>query len=176
MKWSDNSIIKNEKQSRADLTDICSTDGTIRVFMVDDSPSMLVLLGRILARDERVLIVGSATEGHKAFQSASLAHPDLVLMDLHMPGADGAEITRWLKQLQNPPIVLMVTSDDSTEARTRCLRAGADAFLIKGEDLVVQLRTTIQKFFGEHLDERQAGDLSEPVTANTEKKSEFRIL
>lgn len=176
MKLSD-SLVENGKQPHSKSKTNRSLR-TIRTFMVDDSPFVLVLLARILARDERVLIVGSATEGQKAFQSTTLAHPDLVLMDLHMPGADGAEIMRWLKQLRNPPVVFMVTSDDSPEARTRCLRAGADAFLVKGEGLAAELRTTIQNFFGERPKERKrkAGDPFGLVTANIAMKSEIRIL
>lgn len=165
MKRSDSPVI-NKKQSH-EANKAHSATGTIRTFMVDDSPFILVLLARILARDKRVLIVGSATEGQKAFQSVTMAHPDLVLMDLHMPGADGAEITRWLKQLRNPPIVLMVTSDDTPEARTRCLRAGADAFLVKDGDLAAELQAAIQNFFGKCLEKKwKTGALSEPVTAN----------
>lgn len=147
MKRSENSVIRNKKQSQPKSSDGHSVTRTIRTYLVDDSPFMLVLLARMLAKDERILIVGSVTDSQKAFQSALMARPDLVLMDLHMPGMDGVEVTRWLKQLQNPPAVFMVTSDESPHAQTRCLRAGADAFLVKSPNLAVQLERAIQKFF-----------------------------
>jgi DNA-binding NarL/FixJ family response regulator len=140
--------------------DARSVTRTIRTFMVDDSPFVLVLLARILAKDERITIVGSAADGTKAFHYASLSNPDLVLMDLHMPGLDGAEATRWLKQLRTPPVVFIVTSDDSRPARIRCLDAGADAFLVKSEDLPVQLQEAIQKFFSDDCRERKMSGIN----------------
>jgi CheY-like chemotaxis protein len=124
-----------------------ATSSVIRVFLADDQPIMVALMARILARDPRVIIVGSATDGRRAFQSAASSHPDLVLTDLHMPLADGAEVTRRLKRLPNPPIVFVVTSDDSPEALNRCLVAGADAFIVKAADLLIQLQTAMENFF-----------------------------
>lgn len=119
----------------------------IRTFLADDSPFLLALLARVLAKDERITIVGSATDGRRAFQCACMSHPDLVLIDLHMAGSDSLEIARWLKQLRNPPIVIVITADDSRISRARSLAAGADAFLLKTEDLAVQLRRAIHNFF-----------------------------
>jgi len=125
----------------------------IRTFIADDSPFMLVLLARVLARDKRITVVGSSTHGPGAFYYACLSNPDLVLMDLHLPGSDAAEITRWLKQLRKPPVVFVVTSDDSPPARRRCLAAGADAFLVKSGELAVQLRKAVQKYFSDDFPE-----------------------
>lgn len=136
----------NEKQC-APKNDGLATR-TIRVFLADDSPFILTLLARVLAKDKRVRIVGSATDGRRAFQHACMSRSDLVLLDLHMPGSDSLEIVRWLKQLRNPPMVVVITSDDNTLSRARSLAAGADAFLLKTEDLDVQLRRAIQNFFG----------------------------
>ena len=63
-----------------------------------------------------------------------------------MPGLDGAEVTRFLKQQPNPPIIFVVTSDDTSEARARCMAAGADAFLVKAANLVPQLLSAIREF------------------------------
>lgn len=145
----DSTVMKNENHSHPGSNNGHSTARTIRTYLVDDSPFMLVLLARMLAKYERILVVGSVTDTQKAFQSALMAHPDLVLMDLHIAGVEGVEVTRWLKQLDNPPIVFVVTSDDSPHAQARCRAAGADAFLVKSPDLAVQLRTAIQKFFSD---------------------------
>jgi len=125
---------------------------TIRTFLAEDSPLLMVLLARIVSKDERVLIVGSVTDGRKALGSASTLAPDLVITDLHMPGLDGAEFTRRIKQGTNPPIVFVVTSDEMPEARARCMAAGADAFLVKGMNLVSQLFSTMQEFFPDDLE------------------------
>ena len=123
------------------------TGRVIRTFLADDDPFMLALLARLLAKDPRITIIGSATDGRKAFHSAAMSCPDLVLTDLHMPGVDGVEVTRWLKQLRNPPIIFMVTSDDTPEALTTSLSAGADAFLVKAADLHIQLQMAMENFF-----------------------------
>ncbi len=120
---------------------------TIRAFLAEDSLIMMGLLARIVSKDERLAIVGSATDGRKALCGASALKPDLVLTDLHLPGLDGAEVTRLLKQGPNPPIVFIVTSDGTPEARTRSMAAGAHAFLVKSSKLAPQLLSTLQEFF-----------------------------
>ena len=122
-------------------------DRPIRTFLADDDPFMLAMVGRLLAKDSRVTIIGSATDGRKAFHCAATLRADLVLTDLHMPIMDGIEVTRWLKKLPNPPIVFVVTSDDSAEALTKSLGAGADAFLAKTADLPIQLQMALQCSF-----------------------------
>jgi CheY-like chemotaxis protein len=73
---------------------------------------MLRLLGRILAKNDKIILVGSATDGQKAVRSASTLHLDLAVLDLHMPGLVGAEATRLLKELPNPPTIFVVSLDD----------------------------------------------------------------
>ena len=134
----------------------CSTTRTIRTFLAEDSPLLMVLLARIVSKDERVAIVGSATDGRRTLCNASTLRPDLVITDLHMPGVDGAEVARRLKQRPNPPIIFVVTSDDTPEARTRCQAAGADAFLVKAGNLAPRLLSVIQEFFPDDLEPNDA--------------------
>jgi CheY-like chemotaxis protein len=110
------------------------------------------LLARIVSKDKRVFIVGSAVDGRKAVGNARSLQPDLVITDLHMPGLDGAEAARRLKQLPNPPIIFVVTSDDTPEARSKCMAAGADAFLVKAGNLAPRLLYAIQEFFPDDLE------------------------
>src|ERR1700690_2365624 len=124
---------------------------TIRAFLAEDCPFLMALLARIVSKNQRVSIVGSATNGRKALCNASALQLDLVVTDLHMPGLDGAEVTHLLKQQPNPPIVFVVTSDDTLEAQARSLAAGADAFLVKAANLVPQLLSAIQEFFPDEL-------------------------
>ncbi len=123
----------------------------IRTFLAEDSPLLMTLLARSLLKDERVFIAGCATNGRKAIENSATLNLDLVVTDLHMPGLDGAEFTRRVKQRSHPPIVFVVTSDEMPEARARCLAAGADAFLVKGENLVARLLSAIQTFFPDDL-------------------------
>ena len=130
---------------------------TIRTLLAEDSPVMMMLLARTLTRERRTFIVGAACNGQKALGYAVSLRPDLVVTDLHMPGLDGAELTRQLKQQPNPPVIFVVTSDDTPEARARCLAAGADAFLLKTEQLAPQLLSAIHEFFPEDLKPNDTG-------------------
>jgi DNA-binding NarL/FixJ family response regulator len=130
----------------------CLSTRTIRVFLAEDCPFFMPLLARIVSKNRRISIVGSAADGRKAFCHASTLQLDLVVTNLHMPGLDGAEVARRLKQLPNPPIVFIVTSDDTPEARAKCMAAGADAFLVKAANLVPQLLSAIQEFFPDDLE------------------------
>ena len=134
----------------------CLPTRTIRTFLAEDLPLLMTVLARIVSKDKRVAIVGSATDGRKALGNASTLQLDLVVTDLHMPGLDGAEVTRCLKQRPNPPIILVLTSDDTPEARARCMAAGADAFLVKAANLIPQLLSAIQEFFPDDLEPNDA--------------------
>jgi DNA-binding NarL/FixJ family response regulator len=129
---------------------------TIRTFLAEDSPLLMALLARIVWKEKRVLIVGSASNGHKAVCNAPTLQPDLVITDLHMPGLDGAEVARRLKQLANPPIIFVVTSDDTPEARARSIAVSADAFLLKAGNLAPRLLSAIQEFFPDDLEQNNA--------------------
>lgn len=136
---------EQSSQSTPDLPAVGTR--TIRAFLADDSPFNLLFLSRLLERDPRISIVGLATDGVHALRSLSHAMVHLVLVDLHMPGLDGVETAWRLKQLPQPPRVLLVTSDESPEARARAQMAGADGFLLKTPDLPAQLRTALQTLF-----------------------------
>lgn len=138
---------------------------TIRTFLAEDSPLFMALLGRIVSKEKRVLIVGSAADGHQAVSDARSLRPDLVISDLQMPKLDGAGVTRFLKQGPNPPVVFVATSDDTTTAQLRCMSAGADAFLVKGSNLALQLLAAIQAFFPDTHDSNdiETQDFNESV-------------
>jgi CheY-like chemotaxis protein len=116
----------------------------------------MTLLARIVSKNQGVSIVGSATDGRKALCNASTLQLDLVVTDLHMPGMDGAEVASLLKQQPNPPIVFIVTSDDTPETQTRSLAAGADAFLVKAGNLAPRILSAIQEFFPDVLEQSDA--------------------
>jgi CheY-like chemotaxis protein len=118
----------------------------------------MTLLARVVSKDQRIFLVGSAVDGRKAVCNARSLQPDLVITDLHMPGLDGAEATRLLKQGPNPPIIFAVTSDETPETRSKCVAAGADAFLVKAANLAPRLLSAIQEFFPDDLEQ----DLAEP--------------
>lgn len=125
---------------------------SIRTLLVDDSPLMLRALKGFFARDQRFHVVGTAADGRQALLDAAALTPQLALVDLHLPHVNGAEVTRCLKQFDAPPVVFMITSDDSIAARALSAAAGADVFLIKSGDLTCQLESKLNEWFGtDHL-------------------------
>jgi two-component system, NarL family, response regulator LiaR len=99
---------------------------------VDDEPLFLEALAALLARDDRVEIVASTQSGNEAAQLAATSHPDVALVDLAMPGADGYETTRQLIRDAPNLKVIVVSGVSGERARTDALDAGASAFLFKG--------------------------------------------
>jgi DNA-binding NarL/FixJ family response regulator len=82
---------------------------SIRALVVDDSPVMLRALTGLLSRQHRFQVVGTAADGRQAVLAAASLTPQLVLVNLHLPYLNGAQVTRCLKKFENPPVVFMVS-------------------------------------------------------------------
>ncbi len=115
----------------------------LRVVVVDDHP--LVRSGIVGVLESQDLeVVGEAEDGESAVALAESLHPDVVLMDIRMPRVDGIEATRRLRELPDPPRVLVLTTFDLDEYVYRALQAGAAGFLLKDaspDRLVEAVRT-----------------------------------
>lgn len=120
----------------------------ISTLVAYDSQPVLDMLISILQRDGRTTLVGTVTDGWRVLPEALKLTPVLVLMDLHLPHIDGAEVTRYLKLLPKPPKVFIVTADDSPAAKQSCMNSGADAFVTKSGDIEAQLTTELNRWFG----------------------------
>ncbi len=96
-------------------------------------------------------IVGEANDGAAALQAAALEQPDLVLLDIMIPGLDGVEVAQQLHSLNPNTKVIILTAYENQEYIIRALRAGAYAYLLKNssdENLVESIRAVHR---GEHL-------------------------
>jgi DNA-binding NarL/FixJ family response regulator len=120
---------------------------TIRVVIADDQTLVRSGLAMILATQPDMEVVGEAGDGTEAVELARRLHPDVVLMDIRMPGTDGLSATRTI--VADPLIgatkVVMLTTYDLDEYLFEALRAGATGFLLKGvspEDLIRGIRET----------------------------------
>ena len=103
----------------------------IRVLLVDDDALVRAGLRMILSSSEEMEVVGEATDGADAVAAARAHRPDVVLMDIRMPGMDGIAATSALRRLATPPHVIVLTTFQADEHVMRALRAGADGFLLK---------------------------------------------
>src|SRR5208337_2097902 len=83
----------------------------IRAVVADDSPTVLKMLSLILEEQNDVQLIGTATDGYHAVRRVVELAPDLVLMDLQLPGMNGLEATRQIKARAQAPAVIMVTAD-----------------------------------------------------------------
>jgi DNA-binding NarL/FixJ family response regulator len=106
---------------------------SIRVLIADDQGLVRAGFKLILDAEDDIDIVGEAGDGVQAVRAAADLHPDVVLMDIRMPGVDGLEATRQiLARSPDPPIrILVLTTFDLNEYVYDALRAGASGFLLK---------------------------------------------
>lgn len=113
----------------------------IRLVVVDDHPIVRDGLVGLLGSQPGLEIVGEAAEGTEAVQVVGLRDPEVVVMDLRMPGTGGVEAIRLLrdKDAHRPRILVLTTYDTDSEIR-EALQAGADGFLLKdaGRDELVR--------------------------------------
>ncbi|NLE96899.1 MAG: response regulator transcription factor [Propionibacterium sp.] len=103
----------------------------VRVLLVDDDAVLLLHLRKRLDRLPGVRCVGVADSGRAALEKVRSLRPDVVLMDMRMPGMDGATATGELMALPSPPKVVILTAFGDDESFNRALRAGAVGFILK---------------------------------------------
>jgi DNA-binding NarL/FixJ family response regulator len=125
----------------------------IRVALVDDQQLVRAGFASLLGAEEDIDVVGEAADGQEAVQLAARARPDVMLMDIRMPGFDGIEATRRI--VANPDLtavhVVILTTFELDEYLFDALRAGAAGFLVKDTDAAELLRAVRVVAGGEAL-------------------------
>jgi DNA-binding NarL/FixJ family response regulator len=106
--------------------------GPARIVVADDHGLVRQGFRGTLAREEGLEVVGEAKDGREAVEACSRLLPDLVLMDVRMPGMDGLEATREIKRRRPQTIVLMVTMHENPDYLLEAVRAGAAGYVLKG--------------------------------------------
>jgi DNA-binding NarL/FixJ family response regulator len=116
----------------------------IRLLIADDQELIRAGFAAILGAEADMQVVGEAADGRQAVASARKLRPDVVLMDVRMPGVDGLEATRQLLAGPTPSRVLVLTTFDLDEYVYEAMKAGASGFLLKDvprDQLVTGVRT-----------------------------------
>jgi RNA polymerase sigma factor (sigma-70 family) len=117
-----------------------------RVLVVDDEPMVCAHLRTILDSSDDIDVIDQAYDGAAAVESVVRHRPDVVLMDLRMPGVDGLTAIERITVLPEPPAIVVLTTFDADDYVIRALRAGAVGFLLKStppEDLIELVRVAV---------------------------------
>src|SRR6266568_8737825 len=106
----------------------------LRILLVDDHPLVRSGLRALLSSMPEMIVVGEATTGEEAITQAAELQPDIILMDLHMPGLNGIEATRRIVQAHPHIGILVLTMLEDDASVFAAMRAGARGYLLKGAD------------------------------------------
>lgn len=114
----------------------------IKLMLVDDHEVVRVGLKNFLQTQEDFVVVAEASNGEEAVSRAMTARPDIILMDITMPGVDGLEATRRLRVLCPECLILALTVHDDKQYFMQMLAAGASGYITKqaaGDDLIAAI-------------------------------------
>ncbi|HEX6673407.1 MAG TPA: response regulator transcription factor [Actinomycetes bacterium] len=124
-----------------------STGDALRVLVVDDSAPLRESVSLALER-EGLTVVGEAADGAQALAQAAAYHPDVVLMDLRMPGMGGVLATQTIRRRYPETVVVLWTGDGDLQLASALRQSGAHAGLLKGiptTELVAALRAVCHR-------------------------------
>jgi DNA-binding NarL/FixJ family response regulator len=117
------------------MTDVSESESesqrAVRVLIVDDQPLLRTGFRMILTSDPGIAVVGEAGDGNTAISETARLQPDVVLMDVRMPGLDGVQATRRILHEGSAGRILILTTFDLDEYAFSALAAGASGFLLK---------------------------------------------
>ncbi len=147
-----------------------STIKTIRIVIIDDHPLLRKGLQQLAELSPEVEIIGESGNGEQGLAAVRALKPDLVLLDLNMPGMNGLETLDALKQLEPAPRVVILTVSDAQEDVVAALHGGADGYLLKDMDPEELLRRLSEPEGGEPiLSPRIAQGLSESLHTKVQR-------
>ena len=116
----------------------------IRLLIVDDQAIVRQGLRMRLLMEPDIIVIGEASSGEQAIELAQELSPDIVLMDVEMPGMDGISATAALRATTSQGVIVMMSIHDDAHTRARAQAAGAAAFVEKSGTLEVLLATIHQ--------------------------------
>jgi len=164
---------------------------TVRVLVVDDQELLRTAISSLIDEEDDFEVVGEAADGQQAVDLASRLSPDVVVMDIRMPGMDGIEATRHITSSHgaNAPRVLILTTFDFDEYVFEALRAGASGFTLKNrplEELLSAIRVVargeallapnVTRRLIAHFTDRAQAPAKEPNGLNLLTRRERQVL
>ena len=146
-----------------------------RILVIEDDQSIAEIVG-ILLRAEG-FEVSYCADGNQAMNAFQVVKPDLVLLDLMLPGRDGVEICRAIRDTSGVPIVMLTARFDTSDVVTG-LEAGADDYIvkpIKNEELMARIRARLRNIENPAANEIKIGDLLIDVAGHDVKRGDKSI-
>lgn len=155
----------------------------IKVLLVDDHELVRMGVKRLLADVKGIQVVGEAESGEEAIKIARLLHPDVVLMDVNMPGMGGLEATRRLLHYLPDTKVITLTVHGEEPFPTRCMQAGATGYLTKGasvDEMVQAIRQVHvgQRYIAQDIAQQLAVKIGEenPIKGLSEREMQVFLM
>ena len=143
-------------------------DSRLRILLADDHVTVRQGLKMLIESQDDMTVVSEASDGTAAVEQARTLRPDVVVMDISMPGMNGLVATRTLKQIQPDSVIVILTRHGDDAYLQELLRAGADGYVLKqsaASELLQAIRATAAR--GQYLDSA----LTSRVTAGFLSKS-----
>lgn len=163
---------------------------SIKIFLADDHTIIRDGLRFILEANKDITVVGSASSGNEAVRQVQKLNPDLVLMDISMPGLNGIEATAQIRDISPSTRVIILSMHHTTEHIYRALKAGAQGYLLKesaGQEVVEAVRTVLkghrylsrrieETVINEYVSQHQAVSQASPLEKLSSREREILQL
>jgi two-component system, NarL family, response regulator len=156
---------------------IAKTTGVIRILVVDDHPVVRAGLASMLSTIAGLALCGAASSGEEALELIDAEQPEVLLLDLRMPGMTGIELLKAIRAVPFPPRALVLTSYESDEEIYRAIEAGAHGYLLKSTPQA-EIVAAIHAVHGgrHHIPPRIAARLAERMVRTALTQRELEIL
>ena len=149
------------------------TDTRLRILLADDHVTVRQGLKMLIDSQDDMTVVSEASDGAAAVEQARTIRPDVVVMDISMPGMNGLVATRTLKQLQPDSVIVILTRHGDDAYLQELLRAGADGYVLKqsaASELLQAIRATAVR--GQYLDSALTARVTAGFLAKSGRKAQ----
>ena len=149
------------------------TDTRLRILLADDHVTVRQGLKMLIDSQEDMTVVSEASDGTAALEQARTLRPDVIVMDISMPGMNGLVATRTLKQIQPDSVIVILTRHGDDAYLQELLRAGADGYVLKqsaASELLQAIRATAVR--GQYLDSALTARVTAGFLAKSGRKAQ----
>lgn len=168
---------RNEASLTKESVAITEATAVIRILLVDDHPVVRAGLASMLSTIAGLAVCGAASSGEEALELIDAERPDVLLLDLRMPGMTGIELLKLIRSVPFPPRALVLTSYESDEDIYRAIEAGAHGYLLKSTPQAELVAAIHAVHSGRHhIPPRIAARLAERMVRTALTQRELEIL